>query len=80
MAILFVEETHHDRRLSPEQQPLKKSRLLRLVRRLRITFLQAVIQPIKGSIKLIIFISYRVHAYHRTAAVRREAENFGSQA
>jgi hypothetical protein len=64
LAILFVEETYYDRRLSPQQQPHKTSRLLRLVgveqyrsRRLRNTFLQAVMRPIKVLAKPTIFVS-----------------------
>lgn len=64
LAILFVEETYYDRRLSPQQQPHKTSRLLRLVgveqyrsRRLRNTFLQAMMRPIKVLAKPTIFVS-----------------------
>jgi hypothetical protein len=64
LAILFVEETYYDRRLSPQQQPHKTSRLLRLVgveqyrsRRLRNTFLQAVMRPIKVVAKPTVFVS-----------------------
>jgi hypothetical protein len=64
LAILFVEETYYDRRLSPQQQPHKTSRLLRLVgveqyrsRRLRNTFLQAVMRPIKVLAKPTVFVS-----------------------
>jgi hypothetical protein len=64
MTILFMEETYYDRRLAPEQQPPKKSRLLRLVgveqyhsRRLRNTFLQALMRPVKVLAKPTVFIS-----------------------
>jgi hypothetical protein len=64
LTILFVEETYYDRRLSPDQQPPKKSRLLRLVgveqfhsRQLRNTFLQAMMRPIKVLAKPTVFIS-----------------------
>jgi hypothetical protein len=64
LAILFVEETYYDRRLSPQQQPHKTSRLLRLVgveqyrsRQLRNTFLQAMMRPIKVLAKPTVFVS-----------------------
>lgn len=59
-----MDETYYDRRLAPEQQPPKKSRLLRLIgveqyrsRKLRNTFAQAAMRPVKVLTKPTVFIS-----------------------
>ncbi|KAI9810256.1 MAG: hypothetical protein M1827_006390 [Pycnora praestabilis] len=60
---LFFDETYYDRRISTDQQPLRKSRWLRLVgleqwqsRLQRNTFSQAVMRPVKAIMKLPVLI------------------------
>ena len=62
--VLFLDETYYDRRIPPEKQPLRRSRLLRLVgieqwrsRHLRNSFLTAMVRPAKVIIKPTVFIS-----------------------
>ena len=64
LTILFVEETYYDRRIKPDLQPPRKSRLLRLVgveqfhsRSQRNTFTQAMIRPLKTISKPTVFLS-----------------------
>ena len=64
LVIAFVDETYYDRRLRPDQQPPRKSRLLRLIgveqwrsRHLRNTFGQALMRPVKVILKPTVFLS-----------------------
>jgi hypothetical protein len=59
-----MDETYYDRRLSPENQPVRKSRLLRVIgveqfrsRHLRNTFTQAIMRPLKVITRPTVFIS-----------------------
>lgn len=62
--ILFVEETYYDRRLSATEQPPRQSRVLRVLgveqfrsRKLRNTFTQAILRPVKVIVKPIVLLS-----------------------
>lgn len=59
-----MDETYYDRRLSPERQPVRRSRLLRVIgveqfrsRHLRNTFTQAMMRPLKVISRPTVFIS-----------------------
>lgn len=64
LVILFMDETYYDRRLAPQLQPVKQSRILRLVgveqfrtRHLRNSFFGAIMRSIKVISKPTVFIS-----------------------
>lgn len=64
LVILFAEETYYDRRLPIESQPDRGSRISRLLgisqfksRRLRNSFGQAMLRPVKVLLKPTVFIS-----------------------
>lgn len=64
LVVLFMDETYYDRKIDAGQQPLRKSRLFRLVgveqfrsRHLRNTFFEAVMRPIKVMSRPTVFIS-----------------------
>ena len=63
-AVLFVDETYYDRRIPQSQQPIKESRLLRIVgieqrrtKRLQNTFTQAIMRPVRVILKPTVTIS-----------------------
>ncbi|KFG85957.1 MFS transporter [Metarhizium anisopliae] len=64
LTILFVEETYYDRRIAPENQPPRGSRIARLTgiaqypsRHLRNSFGQACMRPIRVILKPTVFLS-----------------------
>ena len=67
---LFLDETYYDRRIPPDKQPQRKSRILRVIgieqyrsRHLRNTFTQALMRPIKVIFKPTVFISIIYFAF-----------------
>ena len=64
LVVTFMDETYYDRRIEPDLQPERRSRMLRLVgieqfrsRHLRNTFRQAMMRPVKVLLKPTVFIS-----------------------
>ncbi|KIW28434.1 uncharacterized protein PV07_08100 [Cladophialophora immunda] len=65
LVLLFFDESYYDRRLRPDQQPQRKTRLHRLVgvqqfqsRHTRNTLKEAIMRPIKAATKLTVLISF----------------------
>lgn len=64
LVLIFFDETYYDRRLQADQQPERKSRLLRIIgveqwrsRGLRNTFAQSLLRPVKVITKPTVFIA-----------------------
>ena len=62
--IMFAEETYYDRRIPEDEQPPRRSRILRLIgieqwksRHQRNTFLGAMSRPVQAILKPVVFIS-----------------------
>lgn len=64
LVILFVDETYYDRSIPQDQQPIRKSRLARLIgieqwksRHQRISFAQACMRPVFTILKLPVLLA-----------------------